>query len=258
MDLATVLGFLLAVIFMAVAVVLGGGSAGAFIDIPSIIVTFGGSMATVMMCFSIKNFFRSVIVLKAAFMNKPPSIHELIDELVRLAEISRHDGLLALESQTLNVKNTFLVLGLQMTADGTRPEILETILRSEMEAVNQRHKEGKAFFDQWGKMAPAFGMIGTLMGLILMLGNLSDPAALGPGMAVALITTLYGAVLSNVFCLPIAQKLNVVNREELQAMEVIVQGIMSIQAGDSPRVVRQKLNTFIPPKQRAGGHERAA
>ncbi|HUY90284.1 MAG TPA: motility protein A [Pirellulales bacterium] len=258
MDIASIVGFLLAVIFMASSVVMGGGSFAAFIDPASIIVTIGGSLATVMICFPLKNFVRSAVVAKAVFVNKPPSIPELVDELVKLAEISRQEGLLALEAKTQEIKDPFLVMGVQMTADGTRPEVLEYILRTEMEAVNERHKEGKAFFDQWGKMGPSFGMIGTLLGLILMLGNLSDPDALGPGMAVAMITTLYGAVLSNVLCLPFAEKLNYVNKQELQAMEIVVRGILAIQAGDSPRVVAQKLSTFIPPKQRAGRNEKAA
>lgn len=258
MDIASVVGFLLAAIFMVTSVVMGGGSFGAFIDPASIIVTFGGSLATVMVCFPIRNFAHSVVVLKTVFLNQPASIASLVEELVKLAEVSRQEGLLALEAKTQEIENQFLVMGVQMTADGTRPDVLEYILRTEMEAVNERHKEGKAFFDQWGKMAPAFGMIGTLLGLILMLGNLSDPNALGPGMAVAMITTLYGAVLANVVCLPFAEKLGYVNKQEIQSMEIVVRGVLAIQAGDSPRVVEQKLSTFIPPKLRAGSNEKAA
>ena len=258
MDVASSLGLLLAAVFMVVSVLMGGGSFGAFVDYPSILVTVGGSLATVMVCFPIRNFVQSVIVAKSVFSNQPASTPELVDQLVKLAQVSRQEGLLALEAKTQDIENPFLVMGVQMTADGTRPDVLEHVLRAEMDAVNARHKEGKAFFDQWGKMAPAFGMIGTLLGLILMLGNLSDPDALGPGMAVALITTLYGAVLSNVVCLPFAEKLNYINKQELQAMEIIVRGILAIQAGDSPRIVEQKLSTLIPPKQRAGSHEKAA
>jgi chemotaxis protein MotA len=258
MDIASAVGLLLAVIFMVVSVVMGGGSFQAFVDPASIIVTFGGSLATVMICFPMRNFVQSVVVAKAVFLNKPASVPELVEQLVKLAEVSRQEGLLALEAKTQELKDPFLVMGVQMTADGTRPDVLEYILRTEMESVNNRHKDGKAFYDQWGKMAPAFGMIGTLLGLILMLGNLSDPDALGPGMAVAMITTLYGAVLSNVICLPFAEKLNYVNKQELQAMEIIVRGVLAIQAGDSPRIVEQKLSTFIPPKQRAGNNEKAA
>lgn len=258
MDIASAVGLFLAVIFMVTSVVLGGGSFAAFVDPASIIVTFGGSLATVMICFPMRNFVQSAVVLKNVFLNKPPSIPELVDQLVKLAEVSRQEGLLALEAKTQEIKDQFLVMGVQMTADGTRPEVLEYILRTEMEAVNNRHKDGKAFYDQWGKMAPAFGMIGTLLGLILMLGNLSDPNALGPGMAVAMITTLYGAVLANVFLLPFAEKLNYVNKLEMQAMEIVIRGVLAIQAGDSPRVVEQKLSTFIPPKLRAANNEKAA
>lgn len=258
MDLASLLGFLLACAFMLVSVLMGGGSLTAFYDQASIIVTVGGSLATVMICFPLRNLFQVPLVIKKVFFNQIEPVHEVVGQILSLAETARRDGLLALENRTPDVTLPFLVLGIQMTADGTRPEVLESILRTEMEAVNSRHKEGKAIFDQWGKMAPAFGMIGTLLGLILMLGNLSDPDALGPGMAVALITTLYGALISNVLCLPFAEKLNYANRQELQNMEIIVRGVLSIQAGDNPRLIQQSLETFIAPKYRVGAAEKAA
>ncbi len=250
MDLASLLGFLLAIVFMALAVIMGGGGVGAFIDIPSIIVTVGGSLATVLCSLPLRSTLQGLKAAKVVFLNKTASIPDLVEEIVSLAETSRHDGLLALESRAADIRHPFLALGIQLTVDGTNPEVLENVLRTEMEALNERHKEGKLFFDQWGKTGPSFGMIGTLLGLIIMLGNLSDPEKLGPGMAVALITTLYGALLANVVCIPFAEKLNQVNRQELAAMEVIIRGVLAIQAGDSPRVVHQKLSVFIPPKAR--------
>jgi len=149
-----------------------------------------------------------------------------------------------------------MTLGIQMAVDGTRPEIIESIMRTEMDAVATRHRTGKSVLDQMGRFAPAFGMIGTLMGLIIMLGDMS-PDTIGSGMAVALLTTLYGAVASNLLCLPFAEKLNYYSKHELLAMEIIVRGIMGIQSGDNPRVIEQKLNTFIPPKYRSASREAA-
>ena len=143
-----------------------------------------------------------------------------------------------------DLDNDLLTLGLQMAVDGSPPELIDSVMRTEMEMRYNSSKEGKALFDQIGKMGPAFGMIGTLLGLILMLGNLSNPDALGPGMAVAMITTLYGAVLANVVCIPFAEKLNHNARQELLAMELVHRGVLAIRDGDSPRAVQQKLNAY--------------
>ena len=145
-----------------------------------------------------------------------------------------------------------------MAVDGTRPEVMEDVLRTEMEAVSARHRTGKLIFDQIGKFAPAFGMIGTLVGLIIMLGNMSDPNAIGPGMAVALLTTLYGAIVANVVALPIAEKLGYLSQQEQIRMEIVVRGIMAIQAGENPRVIEQKLRTFVPPKLREQKEDKKA
>jgi chemotaxis protein MotA len=164
--------------------------------------------------------------------------------------------LLALEGRLAEIENPFIVLGVQMAVDGTRPEVMEDILRTEIDAVATRHRDGKGLLDCMGRFSPAFGMIGTLMGLVIMLGDMSDPSKIGQGMAVALLTTLYGAIASNVVFLPFAEKLGFTNKQELLAMEIIVRGIMAIQSGENPRVIHQKLNTFIPPKLRV--NEQAA
>lgn len=246
MDLASTIGFLLAVIFMAVAVILGGGSAGAFIDVASIIVTIGGALATVLMMFPLKTTFRLPKVCLSVFFYKAPDIAGLIELIVNLTESARREGLLALEQRIseMDKDNAFLALGLQMAVDGSPPELIDSVMRAEMEMRYNTSKEGKTLMDQLGKMGPAFGMIGTLLGLILMLGNLSDPDALGPGMAVAMITTLYGAVLANVVCIPFSEKLGYNAKQELLAMEIALRGVMAIRDGDSPRSVQQKLNAF--------------
>ncbi len=258
MDIASIAGLLLGVSFLVIAVAIApNASFGAFIDYPSLMVVLGGSLAAVLVCFPLKTFLNLGRVLKNVFFNKPENISELIEQIVSLAETARRDGLLALEGRLEEVSNPFIVLGIQMAVDGTRPEVIEDIMRTEMEAVASRHQNGKKVLDQMGRFAPAFGMIGTLIGLIIMLGQLDKPENLGPGMAVALITTLYGALAANVFFLPCAEKLALINRFELTAMEVVLRGIMAIQSGENPRVIRQKLTTFIPPKLRASAQEAA-
>ncbi len=221
-------------------------------------VVIGGAFSAVLISFPLKNFLAIFGVTKKVFLNKAPDIPGLIKLIVSLAETARRDGLLALEAKLDEIDFPFVILGIQMAVDGTRPEVIEDVMRTELEAVASRHASGKSLLDQLGRFGPAFGMIGTLMGLIIMLGNMSDPSSIGSGMAVALITTLYGAIFSNLLCLPFAEKLGFINKQELLAMEIVVRGIMSIQSGDNPRVIEQKLNTFVPPKLRSGEEAQAA
>ncbi len=258
MDIATIVGIIAAFGMLAYAIVAAGASFGAFYDLPSALVVIGGSMGALLMSFPLKVFLGTGNVVKVAFFNKQHNIAQLIETIVDLAETARRDGLLALESKLEDVDHPFIILGIQMAVDGSQPEIIEDIMRTEMEAVSKRHINGKSVLDQFGRMAPAFGMIGTLMGLIIMLGNMSDPSSIGPAMAVALITTMYGAIAANAFAIPLADKLVFINKQEIQAMEIIVRGIMSIQSGDNPRVIEQRLNTYLPPKLRAGNQEKAA
>ena len=258
MDTASGVGLALGATVLVVAILIApGASFGGFIDYPSMMVVVGGSVAAALICFPLKNFLGMGLVFKNVFFNKQPDVSELIEQLVSLAETARRDGLLALEGRLEDVSNPFIVLGIQMAVDGTRPEVIDDIMRAEMDAVATRHKNGKGLLDQAGRFAPAFGMIGTLMGLIIMLGQLDDPDALGPGMAVALITTLYGAIMSNLIFLPCAEKLAFISKKELLTMEIIIRGIMGIQSGENPRVVEQKLTTFVPPKLRTNSKEAA-
>jgi chemotaxis protein MotA len=258
MDIASVIGLLLGAAVLVIAIMIAPGARfGAFIDYPSMMVVFGGSLAAALICFPLKSFLNTIRVAKNVFFNKQENIGELIEQIVSLAETARRDGLLALEGRLEEISNPFIVMGIQMAADGTRPEVIEDVMRTEMDAVATRHRNGKSVVAQMGRFAPAFGMIGTLMGLIIMLGNMDDPAAIGPGMAVALITTLYGAVSSNLLYLPFAEKLGFINKHELLAMEIVIRGIMGIQSGDNPRVIEQKLSTFVPPKLRANAQEAA-
>lgn len=258
MDIASLVGILTAFGMMAYAVVAAGASFGAFYDLPSALVVVGGALGALMMSFPLKTFLGTGSVVKVAFFNKQHNISQIIETIVDLAETARRDGLLALETKLEDVDHSFIILGIQMAVDGSQPEVIEDIMRTEMEAVSKRHTNAKGVLDQFGRMAPAFGMIGTLMGLIIMLGNMSDPSSIGPAMAVALITTMYGAIVANAFAIPLADKLSFINKQEVQTMEIIIRGIMAIQAGDNPRVIEQRLNTYLPPKLRAGNQEKAA
>jgi chemotaxis protein MotA len=259
MDIATTIGLGLGVLLLVTSILMAeGASFAGFIDYPSMMVVVGGAISATLICFPLRNVLTFVGVARQVFFNKPVNIPELIELIVSLADTARRDGLLALEARLKEIDNPFVVTGIQMAVDGTRQEVIEDILRTEIDAVATRHRNGKALFDQLGKFAPAFGMIGTLMGLIIMLGNMSDPSSIGSGMAVALITTLYGAIVSNLFFLPMAEKLNLLSKQELLAMEIALRGILSIQSGDNPRVIQQKLSTFVPPKERAGTQEKAA
>ncbi|MEO1498045.1 MAG: motility protein A [Planctomycetota bacterium] len=251
MDIATVAGVVIAIALILVSIVLGGGSFIAFFDAASMMVVIGGAIAATLISFPLPSFLSVFGVAMKVLFWKVDAIPELIKQIVSLAETARKDGLLALEGRVAEVENEFIKLGIQMAIDGTRPEVMEDILRTEMDAVATRHRDGKALLDCMGRFAPAFGMIGTLMGLIIMLGDMSDPSKIGQGMAVALLTTLYGAIASNVVFLPFAEKLGYTNKQELLAMDIVLRGIMAIQAGENPRVIEQKLNTFVPPKVRA-------
>ncbi|MBN1909983.1 MAG: motility protein A [Pirellulales bacterium] len=258
MDIATVVGMLLGSALLIMSILISeGASFMGFFNAPSILVVGGGAIAAVLIAFPLKTFLSVFGVSKNVLFNKQENYADLIEQIVSLAETARRDGLLALEGRLEEITNPFIILGIQMAVDGTRPEVIENVMRTEMDAVATRHRTGKGIMDQLGRFAPAFGMIGTLMGLIIMLGNMS-PETIGSGMAVALLTTLYGAVASNLFCLPFAEKLSFINQHELTAMEIIVRGIMGIQSGDNPRIIEQKLNTFIPPKLRNHPEQEAA
>ncbi|HCS52890.1 MAG TPA: motility protein A [Planctomycetaceae bacterium] len=259
MDKATVGGLVMAFGLLALAVMLApGGSFLAFWDAASAAVVIGGAVAATCIAFPFAALFLVPGVMKKVFNPKVSDLRPVIRQLVEFAEIARRDGILALESKTDEISDPFILLGIQMAVDGTDAELMEAVLRTEMEAVAMRHKTGKSLMETVGRYAPAFGMIGTLMGLIIMLGNMDDPAAIGPGMAVALITTLYGAMVSNMVFLPFADKLGFYSKRELEVREVIVRGILSIQDGDNPRVLEQKLNTFLPVSQRASEEKDAA
>lgn len=250
MDIATIVGLFLALGLIVGSMLLGTAPITAYIDVPSILVVFGGAIAAAMICFPLRSMLGSPKVMLKVVLNKAEDLPALIEQLVKLAETARRDGLLALEAQIAEIENPLVKSGIQMAVDGNPPEAVEEVLRAEASSLASRHKEGKAIMDQLGRFAPAYGMIGTLMGLIMMLSDMSDPSGIGAGMAVALITTLYGAIVANVFFSPFAEKLGLLSKQELIATEIAIRGVMAIQSGESPRAIDQKLQTFIPPGKR--------
>jgi chemotaxis protein MotA len=258
MDKATVVGLLAAVVLIIGSILIAPGSSlGAFVDYPSMATVVGGGIAATMIAFPLKTFLLTPKVTLKGVLPSPPSMAPAIKTIVECAEIARREGVLALESKVADIEDPFILMGIQMAVDGSDSELIESVMRTEMQAMASRHKTGKGLLETLGRYAPAFGMIGTLVGLVIMLGNMDDPAAIGPGMAVALLTTLYGALVSNVFALPFADKLSFYSKQEMEIREVIVQGILSIQNGDNPRVVEQKLSTFLSKAERESLQEAA-
>ncbi|MCC9643717.1 MotA/TolQ/ExbB proton channel family protein [Rhodopirellula sp. JC740] len=250
MDIASLLGLIFAIGLILVSILLGSAPFSAFIDIPSGLVVVGGAFAAALICFPMGSILKSPVIALKVLLNKGENRLALIKSIVELAEVARRDGLLALESKISEIDNALVKTGLQMAVDGTAPEIVEEVLRTEVAGMVMRHREGKSIMDQLGRFAPAYGMIGTLMGLIMMLQDMSDPSGIGAGMAVALITTLYGAIVANVFFSPFAEKLGLMSRNEQLSMEIAIRGVMAIQSGESPRAIDQKLQTYLPAKQR--------
>ncbi|MEQ8843778.1 MAG: motility protein A [Phycisphaerales bacterium] len=251
MDIGTVVGLVLAFLAIVIAVFIGGGgNVMALVDPTSVFVVIFGATGAVVVSFPLARITGLVAVVKKSLFVEAGDPAETIAELVRYAEVARREGILSLENLMGEMKDPFIVRGVKMAVDGTDPELIQTILDTELDALTERHQQGKAVLDALAKYAPAFGMIGTLLGLIFMLRSMDDPSAIGPGMAVALITTLYGALIANLFASPIADKLAAKDAEELLIKTIIVTGVMSIQSGDNPRVVESKLLTFLPPAKR--------
>jgi chemotaxis protein MotA len=255
MDLATVIGYVTGVVCV-VFIGIGIPNLPVFYDTASFFIVLGGGLAATMISCPLEMVTAALGISKHVFFHKADSPMDLIKRMVEFAEIARRDGILALENVTDTIQDPFLVKGIQLAVDGTDPELIEQIMNTELENIESRHGKGRKPYELFTKYAPAWGMIGTLIGLINMLsGGMDDPAKLSSGMAVALITTMYGAVVANYACGPIADKLILRNQEEMLLKEIVLRGVMSIQSGDNPRIVEQKLKIFLPPKMRDFGKD---
>jgi chemotaxis protein MotA len=249
MDIGTIIGLIFGFGVIAYSILMGG-SLTIFVDIPSMFIVVGGMLCAVMIHFSLPQFFSVFSIVKKTFMVKVPSPPELIQKMVNFATISRRDGALALEEQIRKIDSPFLKRSLQMLVDGQEETNIREMLDLEIQYLQERHAQGKKLLEFMSSSAPAFGMIGTLIGLVQMLRNMTSPESIGAGMAVALITTFYGAILSNLVFTPLAGKLGIYSKAETLAMEMTVSGICAISRGENPTMVKEKMQTFISPGRR--------
>lgn len=254
MDLATVIGMSLSFILLGTAMMLGVGIAPYF-DVPSMLITIGGSITSLFIGYKMENMKKAPTFFMIAFKPQTFDVPGLIKKLVDYSTQARRDGILSLEQQSNQEENEFLKRGLNMAIDGAEPDSIRDLLETDMDRTLDRHKANAGIFDTWAAYAGAYGMLGTLIGLVAMLLNMSDPASIGPAMAVALLTTFYGSFIGNVVGSPIANILNIRANDEALVKLLIIEGIMSIQAGDNPRALEAKLLTFLPPNQRVSQFE---
>lgn len=252
MDLATLIGFLGACGIVVTAMLLGG-SILVFINVPSILIVFAGSFMVVLMKFTIGQFLGAVKIAVKAFMFKIDTIDDLIANSVELADAARKGGLLSLEE--MEISNEFMKKGIQLLVDGHEPEVVRNMLIKDMNLTVERHEIGKSIFTAIADVGPAMGMIGTLIGLVAMLSTMDDPKTIGPSMAVALLTTLYGAMLANMLASPIADKLALRSQEERRIKSLIIDALAGIQAGQNPRVIESTLKTYLPGSKRGDAEE---
>lgn len=223
-----------------------GWEAGAFWQTPALAMVLGGAVLTTFAACPMSGWRSVGRMLRHAFYVRVRPAEEIVVLIVALAEIARRDGLLAMERPVAGLNDAFLRRAFQMAIDGADASVIAAVLRAEMESADLRHTYGVRVLESMGRSAPVFGMIGTLIGLVIMLGRMDDPSRIGPGMAVALLTTLYGLVLANVFFLPLARKLTHRSSEELLNKQIVLEGVLAIQGGDNPRVVERKLRAYLP------------
>lgn len=258
-DVTTIGGLTLGTGMVLMGMVLASGGdinlfIAMFINQPdSAAITVGGSFGGTMATFPLYKFKKIFTVFARSAVTDPANTAhvELINEMVEYATEARRNGVLALDAKTEEIQDPFIKNGIQLAVDGTAPEQIEEIMTLEIDAIKKRHEDNQGMILKWAELAPAYGMIGTLVGLIAMLANLADPDAIGPSMAVALVTTMYGSMVANMFCIPIAGKLKMNTQDELTRKEMIVASILSIQNGDNPRIVKQKLLTYVPSEIRS-------
>ena len=257
MDIATIGGFVLGTAFILIALMNGSAGLRPFWDFDSVLITIGGTIAAVMVSFPFSRLKDLPRVTAIAFREREADPVAIIDSMVDLAEKARREGLLALEDSVNRTEDEFLKRGIQLIVDGTDPELVRDILETDLAYIEDRHKVGKSMYDAMTAYAPAFGMIGTLIGLVQMLRTLDKPSTIGPAMSVALITTFYGAVIANLITGPIANKLALKSGVEIKLREMMLEGILSIQSGENPRIVEEKLMGFLAPKDRVRAQEQA-
>ena len=261
MDLASILGLLLCLVMFIYGIIDNAGASnfGRYLDLPSAIITFGGSFFAVLASFSLSDFTGGLKSFMLVFKAPSTDVRGMIQKIIDLSNVSRKEGLLSLEEAAGDLEDEFMKKGILLIVDGTDPELVRGIMETELISTEDRHKSKINFWETLGAMGPAWGMIGTLIGLVNMLYEMDDPSSIGPSMAVALITTLYGSILANWICAPVASKLKTNNSNEIMVKEIMIEGLLSIQAGENPRVIEEKLKSFLAPSDRitqeGGGEE---
>ena len=248
-DIATIIGIVVSFGLMIWAILMGG-PLSLFIDVPSIAIVFGGTAGVALISFPLADVLGTIAIFKKTVLIREADTNALIAQMMEFATKARKGGILSLQDSIDQVEDQFLVKALQMAVDGQEPADLKTMLQTEIDNIAARHSNGAQILDTMGAIAPAMGMVGTLIGLVQMLQNMSDPAAFGPAMAVALLTTFYGAVLANVLFLPMAGKLKTRSKTEILQKTVITEGMESILSGENPRIMEQKLHAYIAPRKR--------
>ena len=249
MDIATLIGLATAFGLVVMAIHLGG-SLASFADPTSALIVLGGTLGATLINYPFAQVVRAINVGMKTFFSRLMPPQPLITQIVGFAQVVRRNGILALESHLEEVHDPFLSRALQMAIDGQEPEVIADLLYTEIDKISERHALGAEVFSAMGSYAPAFGMIGTLVGLVLMLQNLDDPSTIGPSMSVALITTFYGAILANALFLPMAGKLRTLSKQEMLTYEIITTGMQSLVAGENPHLLEQRLRGFLPASQR--------
>ncbi len=249
MDISTLIGFILGYGLIIFAIASKPG-AGFFVDVGSMMIVVGGTFGAMFINFPLPKVLTIHSTFIKAVLHKDPSMTETIQILVSIAEKARREGILAIEQGLEGIEDDFMKDGLRLAVDGTEPEAIQAIMEIELGSLEMRHQDGSFLWTQVGTYAPAFGMIGTLIGLIQMLQALDDPSKIGLGMATALLTTFYGALIANLLGMPISGKLSLRSKDEMARKSMIIEGILAIQNGDNPRLVSEKLKTFLPPVQR--------
>lgn len=247
MDIATLIG-LFGALGIVIAAMLSGGSIMIFVNLPSILIVVAGTALVVMIKFNLKQFLGAFKVAMRAFVSKLDDPSELLEKIVSLAGIARKEGLLGLENEEIN--NEFLKQGIMMLVDGTEGEVVSTVMSKDLQQTIDRHKWGEQVFIATTDVAPAMGMIGTLVGLVQMLSAMDDPKSIGPAMAVALLTTLYGAIIANMFAKPIADKLHLRKTEESKIKSMCIDGVLAIGEGQNPRIIESMLKIYLDPANR--------
>ena len=248
-DLMTWLGILTGLGLVLLGIKMEG-SITAFWSLSGLLITVGGSFGALMVNFRVEEIKQVIQVTRQAFFRHDESLLDLNQRFVYLTKRARREGLLVLEDLLPEIEDLFFRKGLQMVIDGFEPEAIESILFSELEALADRHELGQSLYQAWGQLAPAFGMIGTLIGLVMMLGKLEDPSAIGPGMAVALLTTFYGVIMANLVFIPLAGKLSIYSKEEINRKEIIIKALLALQSGVNPRLMEERLKAHFTPAER--------